>query len=80
MIAGISSSIHLNLILSSRIVRHSKLTAACAGKPSFLAHRSTQTVEKSKKSSETMAFGDVKTPKGLQELNSFLADNSYIAG
>uniref|UniRef100_A0A1Q3EV24 Putative elongation factor 1-beta n=1 Tax=Culex tarsalis TaxID=7177 RepID=A0A1Q3EV24_CULTA len=24
--------------------------------------------------------GDVKTPKGLQELNTFLADNSYIEG
>ncbi|EAT47998.1 AAEL000951-PB [Aedes aegypti] len=27
-----------------------------------------------------MAFGDVKTPKGLQELNNFLADHSYIEG
>jgi len=27
-----------------------------------------------------MAFGDVTTPKGLQELNNFLADNSYISG
>ncbi|XP_055906781.1 probable elongation factor 1-beta [Eupeodes corollae] len=27
-----------------------------------------------------MAFGDVKTPKGLEELNKFLADNSYISG
>lgn len=27
-----------------------------------------------------MAFGDVKTPKGLEELNNFLADNSYIQG
>ncbi|XP_055856574.1 probable elongation factor 1-beta [Episyrphus balteatus] len=27
-----------------------------------------------------MAFGDVKTPKGLEELNNFLADNSYISG
>jgi len=27
-----------------------------------------------------MSFGDVKTPKGLQELNTFLADNSYISG
>lgn len=27
-----------------------------------------------------MAFGDVKTPKGLQELDNFLADNSYISG
>ena len=27
-----------------------------------------------------MSFGDVKTPKGLQELNNFLADNSYIQG
>lgn len=27
-----------------------------------------------------MAFGDVKTPKGLQELNNFLADHSYVEG
>lgn len=27
-----------------------------------------------------MAFGDVKTPKGLQELNNFLAEQSYISG
>ncbi|XP_061398674.1 probable elongation factor 1-beta [Musca vetustissima] len=27
-----------------------------------------------------MAFGDVKTPQGLKELNEFLADNSYISG
>ncbi|XP_055319126.1 probable elongation factor 1-beta [Sitodiplosis mosellana] len=27
-----------------------------------------------------MAFGDVKTPKGLEELNNFLAENSYISG
>ncbi|ALC42099.1 Ef1beta [Drosophila busckii] len=27
-----------------------------------------------------MAFGDVKTPQGLKELNNFLADNSYISG
>ena len=27
-----------------------------------------------------MAFGDVTTPKGLQELNNFLADNSYLSG
>ncbi|XP_073848708.1 elongation factor 1-beta [Musca autumnalis] len=27
-----------------------------------------------------MAFGDVKTPQGLKELNDFLADNSYISG
>ncbi|XP_055594583.1 probable elongation factor 1-beta [Uranotaenia lowii] len=27
-----------------------------------------------------MAFGDVKTPKGLEELNKFLADHSYIEG
>lgn len=27
-----------------------------------------------------MAFGDVKTAKGLQELDNFLADNSYING
>ncbi|XP_065367606.1 probable elongation factor 1-beta [Calliphora vicina] len=27
-----------------------------------------------------MAFGDVKTPQGLKELNNFLADNSYIQG
>ncbi|XP_058833640.1 probable elongation factor 1-beta [Topomyia yanbarensis] len=27
-----------------------------------------------------MAFGDVKTPKGLQELNNFLAEHSYIEG
>ncbi|XP_058462511.1 probable elongation factor 1-beta [Malaya genurostris] len=27
-----------------------------------------------------MAFGDVKTPKGLLELNSFLAEHSYIEG
>jgi len=27
-----------------------------------------------------MAFGDVKTPKGLQELNKFLAEHSYIEG
>lgn len=27
-----------------------------------------------------MAFGDVKTPKGLQELNTWLAANSYING
>ncbi|CRK92747.1 CLUMA_CG006340, isoform A [Clunio marinus] len=27
-----------------------------------------------------MAFGDVKTAKGLQELNNFLAENSYISG
>ncbi|XP_053684058.1 probable elongation factor 1-beta [Sabethes cyaneus] len=27
-----------------------------------------------------MAFGDVKTPKGLEELNNFLADHSYIEG
>ncbi|KAM7342124.1 elongation factor 1-beta [Cochliomyia hominivorax] len=27
-----------------------------------------------------MAFGDVKTPQGLKELNNFLADNSYING
>ncbi|KAH8375244.1 probable elongation factor 1-beta [Drosophila serrata] len=27
-----------------------------------------------------MAFGDVKTPAGLKELNNFLADNSYISG
>jgi len=27
-----------------------------------------------------MAFGDVKTPKGLQELNNFLADHSYVVG
>ena len=29
---------------------------------------------------EKMAFGDVKTPKGLQELNNFLADRSYVDG
>ncbi|KXJ78204.1 hypothetical protein RP20_CCG005304 [Aedes albopictus] len=27
-----------------------------------------------------MAFGDVKTPKRLQELNNFHADHSYIEG
>jgi len=27
-----------------------------------------------------MAFGDVKTPKGLQELNNFLAERSYVNG
>jgi len=27
-----------------------------------------------------MSFGDVKTPKGLEELNKFLAENSYISG
>jgi len=27
-----------------------------------------------------MAFGDVKTPKGLEELNNFLQDRSYIDG
>jgi len=27
-----------------------------------------------------MAFSDVKTPKGLNELNKFLGDNSYISG
>ncbi|XP_055383391.1 probable elongation factor 1-beta [Condylostylus longicornis] len=27
-----------------------------------------------------MSFGDVKTAKGLEELNSFLADHSYIEG
>uniref|UniRef100_A0A336LJE6 CSON006141 protein n=1 Tax=Culicoides sonorensis TaxID=179676 RepID=A0A336LJE6_CULSO len=27
-----------------------------------------------------MAFGDVKTPKGLQELNKFLEERSYIDG
>lgn len=27
-----------------------------------------------------MAFGDVKSAKGLGELNDFLADNSYISG
>ncbi|XP_017867770.1 PREDICTED: probable elongation factor 1-beta [Drosophila arizonae] len=27
-----------------------------------------------------MAFGDVKTPQGLKELNDFLANNSYISG
>jgi len=27
-----------------------------------------------------MAFGDVKTPKGLQELDAFLAEHSYIEG
>ncbi|CAG9805894.1 unnamed protein product [Chironomus riparius] len=27
-----------------------------------------------------MAFGDVKSAKGLTELNNFLADNSYIVG
>jgi len=27
-----------------------------------------------------MAFGDVKTPKGLQELNKFLEEHSYIEG
>jgi len=27
-----------------------------------------------------MVFGDVKTPKGLQELNNFLAEHSYISG
>ncbi|XP_037814301.1 probable elongation factor 1-beta [Lucilia sericata] len=27
-----------------------------------------------------MAFGDVKTPQGLKELNNFLANNSYISG
>ncbi|XP_037949956.1 probable elongation factor 1-beta [Teleopsis dalmanni] len=27
-----------------------------------------------------MAFGDVKTPQGVKELNKFLADNSYISG
>ncbi|XP_030388597.1 probable elongation factor 1-beta [Scaptodrosophila lebanonensis] len=27
-----------------------------------------------------MAFGDVKTPQGLKELNNYLADNSYISG
>jgi len=27
-----------------------------------------------------MSFGDVKTPKGLQELNKFLAENSYVVG
>jgi len=27
-----------------------------------------------------MAFGDVRTPQGLKELNNFLADNSYISG
>lgn len=30
--------------------------------------------------SDKMAFGDVKTTKGLEELNNFLADNSYVAG
>lgn len=27
-----------------------------------------------------MAIGDVKTDKGLKELNRFLADRSYIEG
>ncbi|BFG04805.1 probable elongation factor 1-beta [Drosophila madeirensis] len=27
-----------------------------------------------------MAFGDVKTPQGLKELNNFLANSSYISG
>ncbi|XP_055534969.1 probable elongation factor 1-beta [Wyeomyia smithii] len=27
-----------------------------------------------------MAFGDVKTAKGLEELNNFLADHSYVEG
>lgn len=27
-----------------------------------------------------MAFGDVKTPKGLQELDAFLAEHSYVEG
>ncbi|XP_031622340.1 probable elongation factor 1-beta [Contarinia nasturtii] len=27
-----------------------------------------------------MSFGDVKTAKGLEQLNNFLADNSYISG
>lgn len=27
-----------------------------------------------------MAFGDLSTPKGLQELNNFLADHSYVEG
>lgn len=27
-----------------------------------------------------MTFGDVRTPKGLEELNNFLAANSYVTG
>lgn len=27
-----------------------------------------------------MAFGDVKTAQGLNELNKFLADKSYVSG
>lgn len=61
--------------------------SACTHKCAFYTHLERDQTRisfplKRKKNlfSSKMAFGDVKTPEGLEELNKFLAEHSYIEG